>query len=41
MDDFDDDFYNWLSECPCQWLRLEKDNDSGTYIFYINKENDE
>lgn len=28
-----EEFHEWLSECPCAWLRLDEDEDSTTYKF--------
>ena len=28
-----EDFYNWLSECPVVWERIEEDDDSVSYFF--------
>jgi len=33
-----DDFFDWLSECPTQWIMIKNDDDSRTYEFYNNDE---
>lgn len=40
MNNLSDEFLDWLNQCPNQWLRLEDTEDSITYIFYKDK-NDE
>ena len=30
----EDDFHDWLDQCPNSWVRLACDEDSSTYKFY-------
>ncbi len=34
------EFHDWLDQCPNSWVRLAADNDSSTYKFY-RKDNDD
>ncbi len=36
----EDEFHDWLSQCPNNWVRLDADNDSSTYKFYRNDDDD-
>ena len=36
----EDEFHDWLEQCPNSWVRLAVDNDSSTYKFYRNDDND-
>ena len=35
------DFYTWLDQCPAQWYKTGLDNDSVTYTFFIDNEEEE
>ena len=37
----DDEFHNWLENCPNNWVRLASDDNSSTYKFYRHDENDD
>ena len=30
----DNEFHDWLDQCPNNWVRLAFDEDSSTYMFY-------
>ena len=32
----EDEFHDWLSQCPNNWVRVAVDKDSSTYMFYRN-----
>tara|TARA_A100001035_G_scaffold215768_1_gene175593 strand:- start:29 stop:202 length:174 start_codon:yes stop_codon:yes gene_type:complete len=36
----EEEFHDWLDQCPNSWVRLAADNDSSTYKFY-RKDNDD
>ena len=36
-----DRFYEWLNECPNQWIRSSFDKDSSTYVFYCNDDEED
>ena len=36
-----EDFYDWLSECPVGWFRVKLDRNSITYTFVCNDEDEE
>ena len=36
----EDEFHDWLDNCPNSWVRLANDEDSATYKFY-RRDNDE
>ena len=35
------DFYTWLDQCPAGWVCLETDENSITYMFFIDSEEEE
>ena len=35
------EFHDWLEKCPNNWVRLAADNDSSTYKFYKNDNDDD
>lgn len=34
MENLPDEFFEWLNECPVQWVRVAFDDDSASYMFY-------
>ena len=36
----EDEFHDWLSQCPNSWIRLDADDDSSTYKFYRNNDDE-
>jgi len=36
-----DEFHDWLSQCPNNWVRLAVDKDSSTYMFYRNDDEED
>jgi len=34
----DDEFLDWLDQCPYQWQKIEDDQNSITYIFFKDNE---
>ena len=34
------EFHEWLNQCPNNWVRLAADSESSTYRFYRNEEED-
>lgn len=36
-----DEFFDWLNDCPVQWVLNRDDSDSIEYIFYKQKDEDE
>ena len=36
----EDEFHDWLEQCPNSWVRLAVDDDSSTYKFYRKDDND-
>lgn len=40
-DNFTDDFYNWLQDCPCQWFRESKETNTAKYIFIAEDREEE
>ena len=36
-----DEFFDWLNECPVQWVLNRDDEESMEYIFYKDDEDDE
>lgn len=36
-----DDFFDWLDECPVQWVMNSEDEDGREYIFYDNDDKEE
>ena len=37
----EENFHDWLQQCPNNWVRLAADNESSTYKFYGNGEEEE
>ena len=37
----DNEFHDWLDQCPNNWVRLAVDKDSSTYMFYKKDDDDE
>ena len=29
------EFYEWLDQCPVEWIRVEHNSESITYKFYV------
>ena len=36
-----EEFFDWLSECPAQWFLLSEDKEHRSYRFIDNDEDDE
>ena len=36
----DNEFHDWLDQCPNNWVRLAVDKDSSTYMFYKKDDDD-
>ena len=34
------EFQDWLDQCPNSWVKLAADDDSSTYKFYRNNDDD-
>jgi hypothetical protein len=37
----DDQFLDWLDQCPNKWLRIEEEPGAVTYVFYKNDEDED
>ncbi len=36
----EDEFHDWLDQCPNSWVRIAIDEDSATYKFYRNDDDE-